>query len=112
MAAFAELFIDQGTTFNNTIYITDDTTNAAVNIAGYSAISQMRRSYYSANITANIVCSIENAANGEISMSLEPNVTANIRPGRYVFDINLTDTSNTVSRIVEGIITVTPCVTR
>jgi hypothetical protein len=32
--------------------------------------------------------------------------------GRYVYDVELTDTSNSISRIVEGIVTVTPQVTR
>jgi hypothetical protein len=56
MTAYVELYMDQGTTFNNVINITDDVTNSAVNIAGYSITSQMRKSYYSANASANIIC--------------------------------------------------------
>jgi len=112
MAAFVELYIDQGTTFNNVINITDDVTNAAINIYGYTATSQLRRSYYSANISANITCTITNASNGELTMSMTPANTANIKAGRYVFDLKVTDTANTVSRILEGIITVTPSCTR
>jgi hypothetical protein len=112
MAAYVELYMDQGTTFNNVINITDDVTNASVNIAGYVITSQMRRSYYSANATANIVCSITNAANGEVTLSLAAANTANIRPGRYLFDVKSVNTSNVTSRILEGIITVTPQVGR
>jgi hypothetical protein len=112
MAAYVELYMDQGTTFNNIINITDDVTNAYVNIAGYVVTSQMRRSYYSANATANIVCSITNAANGEVTLSLAAANTANIRPGRYLFDVKSVNTSNVTSRILEGIITVTPQVGR
>ena len=66
MAAYVELVLDQGTTFNNIINITDDVTNASVNISGYSFESQVRRSYYSQSISANIICTITNAANGEV----------------------------------------------
>ena len=112
MAAYIELVIDQGTTFNNIINITDDVTNAAVNVSGYSFESQIRRSYYSANITANIICTITNASNGEVTMSISASNTANIKPGRYVFDVKSTDDLNAVSRILEGIITINPSVTK
>lgn len=112
MAAFVELYIDQGTTFNNVINITDDVTNAAINIYGYTATSQMRRSYYSANISANITCTITNASNGELTMSMTSANTANIKAGRYVFDLKVTDTANTTSRILEGIVNITPQVTK
>lgn len=112
MTAFVELYIDQGTTFNNVINITDDVTNAAINIYGYTATSQMRRSYYSANISANITCTITNASNGELTMSMTSANTANIKAGRYVFDLKVTDTANTTSRILEGIVNITPQVTK
>lgn len=112
MSAFVELYLDQGTTFNNVINITDDITNAAVNISGYSAESQIRRSYYSSNISANITCTVTDAANGELTMSMTAANTANIKAGRYVFDLKIVDTSNITSRILEGIINVTPQVTK
>ena len=112
MASYVELMIDQGTTFNNIINLTDDTTNTPINVYGYVITSQMRRSYYSVNISANITCTITSASNGEITMSMTSANTANIKPGRYVFDVKTKDTSNTVSRVLEGIITVNPQVTR
>lgn len=112
MAAYVELFMDQGATFNNIINLSDDLTNANINVSGYIVRSQMRRSYYSANATANIICTITSAINGEITMSLPANTTANIKSGRYLFDLETVDTTGTVSRVLEGIITVTPEVTR
>lgn len=112
MAAYVELYLDQGTTFENTITLTDDLTNTAMNIYGYTVTSQMRRSYYSANITANILCSIANSSNGLITMSLPSANTANIKPGRYVFDIKAVNSGGITSRLLEGIITVTPQVTK
>lgn len=109
---YVELYINQGTTFNDIIYLTDDTTNTAMNIAGYSVESQVRRSYYSENASANIVCAITDAQNGEITMFMSKANTANIKAGRYVFDVMLTDTENATSKILDGIITVVPRVTK
>lgn len=112
MAAYVELYLDQGATFNNIINLTDDVTNTPVNIYGYSVTSQIRRSYYSSNITANIVCTISDASNGGITMSMTAANTSKIKAGRYVFDVKTKDTSDVVSRVLEGIITITPQVTK
>ena len=112
MASYVELYIDQGTTFNNVINLTDDVTNTPINISGYSVTSQIRRSYYSSNITANITCTLSNVANGQITMSMTAANTANIKAGRYVFDVKVVDTGSVTSRILEGIITITPQVTK
>lgn len=112
MAAYTELIVDQGATFNNVINLADDITNANINISGYIVRSQMRRSYYSANATANITCTITNAGQGEITMNMNANTTANIKAGRYLFDLETVDTFGTVSRVLEGIVTVTPGITR
>lgn len=112
MAGYVELYIDQGATFNNVVNLTDDLTNANVNLTGYQVRSQMRRSYYSANSTATINCAITGISSGEITMSLSASQTANIKAGRYLFDLEIEDSANTVTRVLEGIITVTPQITR
>lgn len=112
MAAYVELYADQGATFNNIINLSDDITNSVINITGYSVSSQMRRSYYSTNATATFTCTITDAANGEIKLSLTAGQTANIKSGRYLFDVNIVDTGGITNRVLEGIITVTPSVTR
>jgi hypothetical protein len=112
MAAYVELYVDQGTTFNNTITLSDDTTNTAINLVGHTVSSQMRRSYYSTNASANISCTITDADSGIINMSLSAGITANLRAGFYLFDIETTSPSGDVSRILEGSITVNPGVTR
>jgi len=112
MAAYVELYMDQGASFTNTLTITDDVTNAPVNISGYTLTSQMRRSYYSANATANITRTLVSANTDKVQMSMTPANTSNIKAGRYLFDVETTDTNNYVVRILEGIINVTPGITR
>jgi hypothetical protein len=112
MPAYVEIYIDQGSNFNNIINLTNDVTNTPINVAGYTISSQLRRSYYSANASGNLTCSVTDAANGEITMTMTPANTANLRAGRYVFDVRLEDATGAVSRPLEGMVTVTPRVSR
>jgi hypothetical protein len=112
MAAYVELYLDQGSTFNNIITLSDDTTNTAISLVGFNVSSQMRRSYYSTNPSANIDCTITDANNGVIIMNLPANTTSNLRAGFYLFDIEAVSPNGEVSRILEGSITVSPGVTR
>lgn len=109
MALKANIVIDQGTSFATTIDVTDEEDNT-VDLTGFTGAAQMRKHYTSSAQTAFTV-SIS-ADLGEVTLSMAANVTNNIAPGRYVYDCELTDGSGTVSRLVEGIVTVTPGVTR
>lgn len=109
--AYAELTIDQGTTFTASIDLAlDDGT--AINVATSTFTSQIRKSYYSSNPTANLTISILDQANGKIALSLNAAQTANIKAGRYLYDVKMTNSSNTTSRLIEGIVTVTPQISR
>lgn len=108
MASKANLYIDQGTTFTTTVTVTDDDGNA-LDLNGYTGAAQIRKHYTSSN-SVNFTVAIT-PATGEVTLSLTANATANLIAGRYVYDCELT-TGGSVSRIVEGIVTVTPQVTR
>jgi hypothetical protein len=109
MALKANITIDQGTSFATTIDVTDEEGNL-VDLTGFTGAAQMRKHYTSVTSTSFTV-SI-NASLGAVSLIMTANVTNSIAPGRYVYDCELTDTAGTVSRLVEGIVTVTPGVTR
>lgn len=108
MASYAELIVDQGSTFSTILTLTDDTTNLPINVSGYSINANIKKSYYSANNTASFVTVINDAANGNVSISLSYDVSVNIKAGRYVYDVKTTTPGNVVNRIIEGILTVTP----
>jgi hypothetical protein len=111
MASIYNLAVDQGTTFLATIQV-NDTTGSARDLSGYNGRSQLRRSYFS---TSNVefTVSITSPADGEVKISLTSAQTANLRYGRYVYDVELVETaSGNVERILEGIVTVYPEVTK
>lgn len=109
MAVTSNLVIDQGANFTVTINYSDDT-GVPNNLTGYTARAQMRKSYYSAN-SISFTSTVTDAANGEISLSMTAANTSNVKPGRYVYDVTVGLGTN-VLRIVEGIVTVLPGVTR
>jgi hypothetical protein len=110
MAAFSELVIEQGATFNTTLNV-EDTAGAAINLFAYTAESQMRKSYYSST-AATIQANVTGVANGEITLSVSAANTSVLTPGRYVYDVKITSPNDIVTRVVEGIVTVLPSVTR
>lgn len=108
MATKANIEIDQGTTFSVPLNLTD-VNGDIINLSGYTAVSQMKRDYQSANAIS--FSTVINAAAGSVTLSLTSNQTSLIYPGRYVYDLLLIDSSNNVSRMVEGIVTINPGVT-
>jgi hypothetical protein len=108
--AYAELTLDQGATFLASLDLANDD-GTPVNIADATFQSQIRKSYYSTSATANLIVSVVSQANAKISLSLPAEQTANIKAGRYLYDLKMTS-GNTTTRIIEGIITVTPQVSR
>lgn len=109
MATKANIIIDQGTTFSTIINLTDDNGDP-IDLTGYSGDSEMRKHYTSSN-SQSFSISL-GGTSGTVTLSLTASQTANLTPGRYVYDVEVTSASNVVSRIVEGIVTVTPEVTR
>jgi len=111
LAAYSELTIEQGATFTSTVNVQDIFGNP-IDLSNYTTASMMRKSYYSSS-SIIITSVITGNSNGEITLTISSNTTANINPGRYVYDVIITDTeTSSVTRVVEGIATVLPSVTR
>jgi hypothetical protein len=109
MATKANIYIDQGSTFSTTVTITDNNGDV-VDLTNYTGAGQMRKSY-SSSTAYNFTVNVGNTS-GTITLSMTANATANIAGGRYLYDVELTNTSGLVSRVLEGIATVNPNITR
>ena len=110
MAGYVELTIESGANFN-TVLDLKDAAGGILNLAGYEVAAQLRKSYYSSTAT-DFTMTITDASAGQITMAMSPTVTANVTPGRYVYDVLITSDSGVKTRIIEGIVTVLPSVTR
>lgn len=104
--------MEQGTDFSAIIKLYSDNVSA-LDLTTYSGSSQMRRSYDSVSASATLAVTIPFPTTGEINLSLSAAESANLRYGRYLYDVIITESSTgIITRAVEGIITVTPRVTR
>ena len=110
MAFYTELTIEQYADFNTTINI-EDIQGDAINLASYTASAQMRKSPYSVTSNSFVVELDANTA-GLITLSMSAANTANLTPGRFLYDLNITSNTGIVTRVVEGIVTVLAGITR
>ena len=111
MAVLSNLSVDQGSDFSAEIVVEDSTGNVA-NLTGYTGAGQIRKTY-SSNTATNFVVVVTNAAAGLLTLTLANAVTNAMKAGRYVYDVEITETSNgEKTRVVEGQVTINPGVTQ
>jgi len=110
VAAYSELNIEQYASFSVIINV-DDVGGDAIDLDGYTASSQIRKSYYSSSANT-LTATITGTSNGEITLSMTAENTANLTPGRYLYDLVITAPDTTRTRVVEGIVNVLPGITR
>ena len=109
MATVANIFIDQGADYSNIITVSSNG-GSALNLTGYSAASQIRKTYDS-SIAYNFTASIFSTTEGKVRIQLSAAESGAIPPGRYLYDVEITSSSGIKTRVVEGIVTVTPEIT-
>ena len=104
------LLLEKGTDFDATFNIQNEDNTTPLNLTGYTADAKMKRSYYSAS-SSDFVVDFVDRYNGILKISLTNTNTAALDPRRYVYDIVLTSPQSIKTRVIEGIIEVTPGVT-
>ncbi len=109
MAATANYNIDQGATFSSTVTVKDNSGDP-LDLTGYTASAKMALGYSSTRTRTDLTIAFaSDRTSGEVTMSLTATQTAALEaPARYVYDLDITDSGGTVTRIIEGLITVRP----
>ena len=101
MAYIVNVTIDQGETFETTIYMTDSEANDAfIDLSTFTGDSAVKRHYTSLANTATF--DVNTTANGEVILSMDSNTTNLLLEPRYVYDIKLTANNGRVSYPVKG----------
>jgi hypothetical protein len=112
MATITNLYIEQGSTFNSVVTLRNQD-GTTLNLTNYSVKSQFRKSYQSSaanNFTASVYGL---PTNGQVRLQLAASASSAIKAGRYLYDIEITNTiSNEKFRVLEGIIILTPEITQ
>lgn len=110
MAVFANISVDQGSSFSSIITV-EGTEGLVVSLENYTPRGQIRKTYTS--ITAiNFTAAVVSEEFGEIKISLTATQTRAMKPGRYVYDVEIVDNAGSVTRVVEGQLEINPAVTQ
>jgi hypothetical protein len=111
MATIAYLDIDQGSDFSAIIELENDN-GTPMNLSGFLVYSQFRKSYGSA-IGYSLNAVVLNADLGTIKLSLSGVASSAIKPGRYLYDIEIINTLLQIkTRVIEGVVTINAEITK
>ncbi len=111
-----DMTIYQGATFDVTLTWKTGDPATAVNLTTYTARMQLRSTVESSTVALELTDAngrlILGGAAGTIRLLLTATDTAALAQGGYAYDLELVTASGTVTRLVEGRVTVSPEVTR
>jgi hypothetical protein len=105
------LVVNSGSDFSQSFNLEGSNTNSGFNLDGYSVAAQMRK-WAGSSTSVTFTASVEDESLGKILISLTSAQTTNIKPGRYVYDVVITDIYGVKNRVIEGMVLVTEGVTR
>lgn len=105
----ANLFLDQGASFSSDIDVTDNEENP-LDLTDWTAKGSLSKGYSPTQLRIPFTITQYNT-DGIITISLTPEQTILLEEGRYVYNVDIVNNfDNSVIRVLEGIITVTPAV--
>ena len=112
MATISNIYIDAGADYTTTVTVSDSS-GAALDLTGYTAAAQIRKTYESSAATvAFTVAFASDRTTGQLDLTLTGAQTAAVTQGRYVYDVLITSGAGALTRVVEGISTINPRVTQ
>ena len=116
MAATTDLKIDQYATFSTAFKWQTKSSGQPVNLTGYTAAMQIRRTPDSSTALVSLSSPSAgitiDALNGRVTVEISAVQTAALTPGKYVYDLLLTNPASKKKRLIEGVVVVDAGVTR
>jgi hypothetical protein len=104
----ANLIIYTGTTFEQTFILEDD--SGLIQLNGFNVISKLKKHPNSSSSTS-FTGSVTDISGGRIKISLTPEETILLKPGKYLYDVILYK-NGIGDRVVEGEVFVKKSITR
>ena len=111
MAVFStNLIIYKHTDFEQTFVLEDSQTNSFKDLTDFTGTCKMQRTLNLGSLT-EFNLSFTNRTGGKVRIGLTAAQTANVSPGKYFYELMLTDSNDVVERVIEGIVIVKQPVT-
>lgn len=111
MAVYSNIVVDQGADYSASIDVTDSDGDN-IDLSGYTAAGQIRKTYSSSTAVDFTVAVASPASAGILNISLSNTQTNAMKAGRYVYDIEITNSGGAKTRVLEGQVEITPGVTQ
>ena len=106
------LVVNAGSDFTQTFTLEGSANNSAFDITSYTVTAQMRK-WAGSSTSISFDATKQNPnTSGKILLKLTAAQTSALKPGRYVYDVIITDPFNVKNRVIEGMVLVREGVTR
>lgn len=107
------IIVEQGSDFTKSLSLTDDS-DTPFDLSDYAEVrGQIRRHYNSEDIAATFTMSITgDGTSGQVAWGLSAANTDALEPAAHKYDVELQKNDGTVTRLLEGDVTVRPNITR
>jgi hypothetical protein len=107
----SNLVINCGADFSQTFTLESISGNTPYNLTNHIVESKLRKHAGSSSFV-EFDCTVVSETSGNIRIELTSEQTSSIKPGRYVYDILVTDSISSIkTRVVEGMVLVREGVT-
>ena len=102
MAVYSvNIVIDQGVDFTQSFTLESSASNAPTNLTGYTGAAQLRKHSASSKFYSFTV-QFPDRVGGKVVITMTDEITKRIKPGRYIYDLLLTNSNGNKERVVEG----------
>ena len=111
MTTRANLYIDQGIDFLVSLELeTDDGDEFPVTDQQF--FCQVRKMYSSTVLFQADLEVVVNGVTNEVNLFFDPDDTRDVKPGKYQYDLIMTNGNGKIKKILEGLLFVLPTITR
>ena len=115
MATISNLVLDAASDYSSTVTISSvasDGTETAFDLTGYTVAASVRKTFASSTATAFTTAIDSPATAGNVTITMTDVQTTALDRGRYVWDMVITSSGGLITRVLQGMVTVNPSVTR
>ena len=110
MAIAQNIIIDQDSDYSQE-FIAKTDAGVVIDLTNSTLDGMVRKSFASTTATS-FTTAVVSATDGTFTLALTDVQSAALERGRHVYDVRVTDATSTITRIQEGVATVSPSVTR
>jgi hypothetical protein len=107
----SNLVINAGSDFSQTFDLVESDDSGPLDLTNFTVSAQFRK-HAGSSSKHDFTTAVSDPAQGKILISLSAAASSVPKPGRYVYDIVITDSGNVKTRVIEGSVLLREGVTR